>query len=56
MIPFGLFLLCLCTLLACIHESWDDLREAWLLRFAAAGTGSVCVVVGLVLFFLENFS
>lgn len=56
MIPFGLFLLCLCTLLAFLHESWDDLREAWLLWFAAAGTGSVCVVVGLVLFLLENFS
>ena len=56
MIPFGLSLLCLCLLLAFVHESWDDLWEVWFLWFAVAGTGSLCVVVGLTLFLLENLS
>lgn len=56
MIVTGLSLLCLCLLLAIAHDSWDDLWEVWFLWFAAAGTGSVCIVVGLILFLLENFS
>lgn len=56
MIPFGLSLLCLCLFLAIAHDSWDDLWEVWFLWFAAAGTGSLCIVVGLVTVLPENFS
>ena len=56
MIPFGLSLLCLCLLLAFVHDSWDDLWEVWSLWFVVAGIGSLCIVIGLVTFLLENFS